>query len=421
VRVWGGGRRGRVALVSICVLATLACTRGPGWWPRRPVSTSGPPGSRPTVSSTGHLGTTTFRTTTWRPPPTSATTTTTWPHCSGAAGHCPRDITAALTGAGVRRVDALEIADTGEIVGYGQSIYQDTNLGGTRGFRIPPGGPARLLAGPRDTPTDNSLVIVWGISPHTGWVVGAVTDNGVAPAVWDRDDRLTELGAKLPTFGGRLSSADAWSVNDAGQVFGRYQLELPPDPATGITLAVLLFVWDSRTDRVTVLNPEAVSPPTMNKPTRAEAINDRGVMVGMLSGRVVRWWPQPDGGYRREDLGPGVPSGIDSAGDVVANAAGGAVLWPATASAPVPLPGRRNASPTDGAPTASDINGAGVIVGGLRTEAGMIPVRWPAGATEPAETLDPDWGSAQADAINDTGTIVGRGDRGDWRVLVWDP
>jgi uncharacterized membrane protein len=407
-------RRCGALTIGLCVLAGFGCMvpERPG----KPTRTTAPPTSR--------LPSSTAATTTWRPfpgptrwqptpRPTSSTTSTTRPRCSGATGRCPRDITADLALLGIRGAAHLGLADNGDIVG------SDHASPGGRGFRAPARGTARLLPGV----AENATVFTTGVSPNGDWVAGFSESGGGSRAViWDQGDRMIDVGAKLPNVGETSRTCQASDVNDEGQIIGRCLETFPPDPSGVPALVFVAYVWSNRTDQVVVLNPGTVTPPiASDKSTWPRAINNRGVIAGTMLGDAVRWWPEPDGTYRREDLGRGSATAINAAGDVIGALDGHAVMWPAASSVPVRLPGRRGAPDSDRSSSASDISDSGVIVGSITTTDSILPVRWPASTTQ-ADTLDPDGGSAVALAVNAHGTVVGSGTRDpSWRVLVWDP
>jgi hypothetical protein len=324
-------------------------------------------------------------------------------------GRCPRDLTADLVRVGVTGGTDLAVAENGDIVGT--SSYTSSG----RGFRVPAGGTAHLLP----AIAENADVFTTGVSPSGAWVSGFSASRAV---IWDQADHVVDVGTKLPTFGGMNRGCQAWDVNDSGRIIGRCLVVFEPPQSENTAYVFIAYAWSNRTDEVTVLNPEMLTPPiTPNKSTWARVINNDGVIAGTISGGAVRWWPRPDGTYRREDLGGGYPTAINSMGDVVGYVDNHAVLWPADSSVAITLPPRPGAAPDESA-SAEDITDAGVIVGSTYLSGVQLPLIWPALAARPAETLDPDSGSASADSVNAHGTVVGAGRRGDqWRVLVWDP
>jgi hypothetical protein len=471
-------------------LAAARCRRSgvctdPHPVPTRPPSTTGrprttvPSSSAPastapssTIGSPSITGTpTTFRTTTVSTAPASSTTSTTLPRCDPATSRCPRDLTPALAAAGLSSVDVTDLSDTGEVVGAGQ-----LSTGEFAAFRLPASGPARIL----HPPPGADAVVAGGVNSH-GLVAGYAVGADTRPFVWDAVGGARDITAELPTFGGSFVDGYADGVNERGQVVGTYSVvfESPGPPPTGATTTStedhggeevgpsptvsqttgppmspptapsassapstaaattapptyrhesrFAFVWDSASDRVTVVNPEAASSALTTELIEVMSIGGGGVLVGHVDGRATRWRPRP-GGYAREDLGFGYANAVNAEGAVV-----GAVLlpedavlargvyWPADSTVPVRLPGPvgRPAELVVG----SDLNDAGVIVGGGTAGSVSEPLRWPDRATRPPERLDPD-GAAQASAlaVNAAGATAGMAQDGPpWRVLVWGP
>ena len=383
----------------------------------------------------------------------------------------PRDLAPRLAEQAFEGVEVGDITDSGAIIGVG--YYNDEIVG----FELPPTGPVRLLRG---APGDRD-VIAWAGNTH-GLVVGQAsnpeTGRPVRAVAWDAG-RLTELEPRLPTFGGAVLESMAWDVNERGQVVGAYSLAFeipslptttlppstrPPDqpviqppsttmpPTTGgvstrpptsrpvpptttpplplYREAYLAFVWDSVTDRVTVLNPEAATSTEQGHWTIAVAIADNGIVGGHTEPQAVRWRPGTGGRYVAEYLGNGMVTSVNAAGDTVGTILtperSQAAFWPGDSTVPIVMPDRTDADERD-LTEALKVNDAGVVAGNVWAADGrVLPLRWPARATKPPEQLHPD-GSfvAVVRGLNAAGAVAGWAgvppDQSSFRLLVWDP
>jgi hypothetical protein len=384
---------------------------------------------------------TTVPTTPSTTPTTAGTTTTTLRRCNPAVARCPRDVSAKVAALGYTEAGPSDISDRGEIVGSG--FLPELN-GSITGFRLPADGPARLLRDPQGGLRSNPYA-----ANASGLVVGSSFVNGAVqgPTVWGADDRPIDLTPRLPAYGGQAVDGEAVDVNAAGQVVGNYTLFAPtgadlpaPSPMGMINLG---FVWDSRTDTMTVLNPEDVTAGGDGGLLQALAIGDSGVVGGadttfdpnrVGTNTAARWLPVSGGGYRRELLGPGTVFGVDSTGNAVGilydDVWFNPVHWPAGSTTATPLPPRPGAPADRTLETTEpvDINDAGVIAGYTvtRMTGETTALRWPARASRPPDVLDGNgWPRAATRAINRAGTVVGIGEPAwslgsGWAILVWD-
>jgi hypothetical protein len=483
LKPWPIGGHGRTTRSTKPATTKATTTRRHRTTTTAATSTTAPRGSTTTFTSTGSTrpdGSTT-RSTLATSSTEPTTTTTTVPECDPAARGCPRDATDRLQAIGIYQFDLMDMSDAGELVGF--SYDDQTN--GLRSFRMPASGPARILAGaPGDT-----TVEVHGVNA-TGTVVG-YADNpevGGHPLVWDAQDRGLDLAPKLPRFGGEFLYGYAAAVSNAGMVAGSYQLSILDPKATttsttstttrpwyttttnatnatnstnstgttGTTATTgttgtagppttvntgpwpiyrevtLGFVWDPATDAVRILNPEALVLGAASPWVDIEDIGDGRHVVGALDDRPVRWTPQADGTFAREDLSGayGMAVAVDARGDAVGRAtdeAHTARYWAAgslTGQTLAPLPDGR----PDDLPDASGLNDAGVIAGtinGTRDSDAAnrnMPVRW-ASPTAPAEPLGTlGYPQIYVASLNGAGTIAGYADDSDGRrhLLIWD-
>src|SRR4051812_14886692 len=192
------------------------------------------------------------------------------PPCNRATERCARDLNAAIPGLTLgSQGSATDIADNGDVVvnitGYEAGAY-----------RIPRGGTGRRLPGMDPTGATTASAL----TSH-GLVAGRaqpVAGREARPVVWDAAEHLTDLTPKLPTFGGTFRSGAATDVNEQGQVVGDYSVTVD-----GSSWIPLVFLWDSRADTVTVLDPEAVAAPVSSPDAGwSVAIGDGGVVAGAL-------------------------------------------------------------------------------------------------------------------------------------------
>lgn len=385
-----GFRRARVALGMLALIGSVACGSLP-----TPTPLPGPP-----------------------PGP-----------CDPATMRCPKDVTPALHALGLTTVLPFNISDDGEVIGIAVEGL-DASRGGSVGFRVSADGAAQLVR-----PPAGRRLHLWAVNSQ-GLIVGhAGMEHG--PVVWDAQGTPTDLLPKLPTFGGSHAGGAATDVNEHGQVAGAYDLVFPAGEGE-TRRATVVFVWDARSDTVSVVNPGGTE--LMNDPLVPRVgIDERGVVVTSIQpapgepDALMRWVPRPDGTYRREVLGPHTFRAVSSHGDILT---GESTVWAAGATAPVPLP-----PPPGWTPgvffhfyAASDINAKGEIIGFSASSLGETrPLRWPAGATRRPELLQTDSRRmVQVVAIGDSGAIVGASPAGDpakpgdiditnQRVLVWEP
>lgn len=221
-----------------------------------------------------------------------------------------------------------------------------------------------------------------------GWVVGSSDVEGPGEAIthaflW-RNGRMTDLG----TLGGDFALANG--INNRGEIVGYSE--------TSIDDEFHAFLW--RNGRMTDLG--MVEGQSFSG---AEAINDKGVIVGESGGPVV-WRNGVPTALRKvpgaDDFGNALD--VNERGDIVGYwgfpsgaTINRAVVW-------------RHGVPTDlgfegGVSHAYGINDQGQIVGWRET----VPMeRWGAFLWERGRVTDlGDW--TTANAINDRGEIVGRG------------
>jgi uncharacterized membrane protein len=289
---------------------------------------------------------------------------------------------------------AVDISNSGEVIGMGRSDPWGA-------FRVPVSGGVRYL--PPFHPGGALIVAAVNSAGTIAGTAAVVQFRPDHPVVWDAQDRLTDLTPKLPTFDGEIWWGNATDINDAGQVVGGYTVW-----RAGVYFS-LAFVWDPRTDTVTVLNPEAVQSPAPSLPPVWQVfIGEGGIIAGyhgdIFSGTAARWWPEAGGGYRRESLTGGRPAAINAHGEVAGSSNTSALYWPADSSDAVPLP-----VPTgwQGRALAQDINDAGVIVGTHpgSTRLGEQALWWPDRANQPPAILG--GGPAMANAVNRSGAVAG--------------
>jgi hypothetical protein len=365
-----------------------------------------------------------------RPRPTTPLPVAPVRPCVPASMRCPRDLEATLTPLGLDAPLAQAVSGSGEIVGIGDAAARDV------GFRIAPDGAARLVREPLDG--------MWFRAVNAqGLIAGVSTGPESHPMVWDAQDRPTDLRAKLPLFGAEYVSGAATDVNERGEVAGYYQLRFAPGTDGERTLN-LPFVWDSRTDTLTVVNPEAVADPPAFVMESPVGIDDQGVVAfsfhpGPVNSQVTRMVPQPDGRYRRQTLEEGVFYAINGRGDILGSGVTSQpTVWPAGTTKPIRLtpPPGWTPTTTEHTFTAADINDRGEVVGTYSNRGDeMRPLRWP-GFTQPPELLETDnRAKISIERIGDDGTITGTwfpppagtpppstpiigSDR---RALVWDP
>jgi hypothetical protein len=360
--------------------------------------------------------------------------------CDPATMRCPRDLGETLAALGISRATITTMSEAGEIVGHG---LPGTTPGwppsASIGFRISPGGAARPLKRPGGS-------IVPGAVNSGGVIAGWAVDDSLAPpraVVVDANDRLTELTPKLPTFGGSLDASFATDVNELGQVAGHYYVAfMAPDSLVGVSL---VFVWDSRTDTLTVLNPEERHDPWAALNFGRIGIDDNGAVVSSGSSynetisKIVRWAPQPGGTYARQMLGAGIFTAVGPGGDVLAEVHSAddvgmpPAIWPAGSSTPTLLPPPPGWVPNSRLSfSADDVNRRGEVVGTYSNGPDQRPIRWPDRASRPVELLETHGRHrVRAEMVNEAGTILGtwisspadlfaNGFTGT-SILLWDP
>jgi hypothetical protein len=374
------------------------------------------------------------------PPPTTPLPVPAPGPCDPATMRCPRDLTSRLRALGLGGAEVQAVSSDGEIVGSGSFT---AGLPDDVGFRLSADGSGRLLPQPA-----GALTIVDAVNAG-GLVAGALADQLLRPAAWDDQSRLIDLTPKLPTLGGWFRGGEAYDVNESGQVAGSYTVDLvPPGTQADVPRVVwVVFVWDARTDAVTVVDSGPVDGAYPSSSPTTVGIADDGVVASSLLSvpatgeQVVRWVPRPDGGHRREVLGRGAFVAVSAAGAVLAMqtplvpGAERPAVWVAGSGMRL-LPAPPGWTPTSAFIFwASDINERGEVVGTYSNGGNaQRPLRWPAGASVPPELLETDGGTrVTAEAINAAGAIVGTATVSDpapaptgllsvvRRPLLWDP
>jgi len=296
---------------------------------------------------------------------------------------------------------ALDINTSGQVVGHARNAHGDvlpflwTVDNGISELLLPPGA----IGGRASAINDN------------GWIVGETWApfNSSQTTIWRPGHSPLVLDGLLG-----LSISHATGVNNSGQVVGFAYSTVEERHA---------FLWSE--------NDGAIDLGTLGgTDSLADDINDSGVIVGnseLDDNKTVHAfvWIAGDG---ISDLYPDWPLrdyvgiGINSAGDIVGQGEQVGdrktpVFWPSNGGVPVYANGEWG--------WAGDINNRGMIVGRYREVSYLDPDHafvWDGGdSLVTLPMLEPD-GRYVAEAINDTGWIVGWGtDNGQEVPLLWTP
>jgi uncharacterized membrane protein len=182
--------------------------------------------------------------------------------------------------------------------------------------------------------------------------------SSVGPVRW-QDPYSTPVLLPLPPIPGiDLSYANAWGINGSGEIVGSITA------TSGRTSVDHALHWtdDGQTVSVLPLAPGAGSQ-------RATGINDVGVIVGSYASRggsyPMRWTPNGSGGYTISTITTSTSAtlsgSINTCGRAVGSISGKAYVWDASGTLTL-LPSLAGASEAD----ANAINDAGTVVGATK-------------------------------------------------------
>jgi uncharacterized membrane protein len=319
------------------------------------------------------------------------------------------------------------------------------------GFRLSAEGVARAMRPPPDLPVPGVQTV-----NAQGLIAGASDDSASRPVVWDARDGATDLAPKLPRFGLPYLYGGAYAVNDRGQVAGSYVLD--ESDQSGTKHRWVVFVWDARTDALTVVDSGSRLIAYTSTIPITLGIDDAGGVVTSFQSElggahgppsnavdelIVRWVPQADGSYQRKVLGPGTFIAVNAGGDILGNPAASAsgrggrpAVWRSGSPVPNPLSTPPGWTPSSTfSYSATDINARGEIVG-TYTNLGneQRALLWSDFGSTTPQLLETDGNQrTYADEIADTGAILGHTliaaqppatpaeVLDSTRLLLWDP